>query len=109
MIMEFDQLKDAEDRGFNPHSTDPFTPFVAEVPRPPEYVPGTVLGFTKQYSEDGPAYSFAAVHVRWLGWYLTGPQYAGEPMRWDDLLDFIGGPEEWRTVGVVAKWTPLVP
>lgn len=87
----------------------PFFPFEAPVMRPGELPPGTVLGFAKRYTEDGPAYSFAALHVDRRGWYVTGPKYSGQPMDWDVLLDFIGGPAEWATVGVVASWSPLLP
>lgn len=87
----------------------PFHPFPAPVSRPQEPEAGTVIGFTKQFTEGGPSYSFAALRVGRLrkGWFLTGPNYAGTPMDWDDLLDFIGGPEEWARVGVVESWTPL--
>lgn len=85
-----------------------FFPFEPPIVRPVEPMPGSVLGFTKQYREDGPGYAFAAVHVDRRGWYLTGPNYAGDPIDWDVLLDFIGGPDEWARVGVVATWTPLV-
>lgn len=87
---------------------DPWVPFEQATPIPVEPAPGTVLGFTKRYHEDGPAYSFAAIHVARLGWYLTGPKYAGHPMQWDTLLDFIGEPADWARVGVVTGWTPLV-
>lgn len=87
---------------------DPWVPFEQPVPLPIEPAPGTVLGFTKRYHEDGPAYSFAAIHVARLGWYLTGPKYAGHPVQWDTLLDFIGEPADWARVGVVTGWTPLV-
>jgi hypothetical protein len=110
MIMDFDQLKDAEERGFNPYASSTFTPFTNVPALPAEPVSGMVLGFTKRYTEDGPTYSFAAVRAtaRTSSWYLTGPNYAGEPMDWPTLLDFIGGLDEWRAVGVVATWTPLV-
>lgn len=85
----------------------PFSPFPEPVRRPAEPEPGTVIGFAKAYREDGPLYSFAAVRVDRLGWYLTGPQYSGQPMKWDALLDFIGGPAEWFRVGVVTEWSPL--
>jgi hypothetical protein len=83
-------------------------PFEQPAARPIELAPGTVLGFTKRYREDGPGYSFVAIHVDRLGWYLTGPNYAGVPQSWDNLIDFIGGPEEWARVGVVTSWAPLV-
>lgn len=108
--MDFDQLKDAEASGFNPHAVSAFTPFTADQSAfPIEPAHGTVLGFTKRYSADGPAYSFAAIRVtpRSKSWYLTGQQT--DPVDWLELLSFIGGPDEWRTVGVVASWTPLVP
>lgn len=106
--MDFDQLKDAEDRGENPYASSTFTPFANVPTLPIEPAPGTVLGFTKRYTTDGPAYSFAAVRAS-NRWYLTGAKYQGRPMNWPTLLDFIGGPGEWRGVGVVASWTPLVP
>jgi hypothetical protein len=84
-----------------------FMPFEAPVIAPAEPMPTSVIGFTKRYREAGPAYSFVAVHVGRLGWYLTGPNYAGTPMVWDDLLNFIGGPEEWARVGVATAWLSL--
>jgi hypothetical protein len=105
--MDFDQLKDAEDRGENPYASSTFTPFAPEPAFPIEPAPGTVLGFTKRYTEDGPAYSFAAIRVapRSKSWYLTGRET--EPVDWLTLLDFIGGPDEWRAVGMAASWVPL--
>lgn len=85
-----------------------FFPFEQTPDLPAEPEPGTVIGFTKRYAEDGPGYSFAGIHVARLGWYLTGPNYAGHPVTWETLLDFIGGPAEWAAVGVVTGWTPLV-
>jgi hypothetical protein len=89
--------------------SDEFTPFEQATTVPEEPAAGSVIGFVKRYREDGPGYSFAAVHVHRLGWYLTGPKYAGEPVEWLDLLNFIGGWDEWKTIGVVVAWTPLVP
>jgi hypothetical protein len=86
----------------------PFTPFEQPTPLPIELPPGEVIGFTKRYREDGPTYSFVAIHVARMGWYLTGPNYAGDPVDWVTLLDFIGGPDEWAKVGVVTSWSPLV-
>lgn len=83
------------------------SPFEKESLRPIEPDSGAVLGFTKRYTEDGQGYSFVAINVGRLGWYLSGPKYAGQPMTWDDLLDFIGGPDEWALTGVVAAWHPL--
>jgi hypothetical protein len=82
-------------------------PFEQPAARPVELEPGTVLGFTKRYTEDGHGYSFAALSVARLGWYLTGPNYSGKPLTWDELLDFIGGPTEWSQVGIVVTWAPL--
>jgi hypothetical protein len=87
---------------------DPFVPFEAVPARPEELAPGTVLGFTKRYREDGPGYSFVALRVDRKGWYLSGLKHPGTPMDWDELLDFIGGPDDWARVGVVTAWTPLV-
>lgn len=84
-----------------------FSPFEQVPARPVEPEPGTVLGFTKRYTEDGHGYSFAALSVARLGWYLTGPNYSGKPLTWDELLDFIGGPTEWSQVGIVVTWAPL--
>jgi hypothetical protein len=84
-----------------------WTPFEQTPARPVELEPGTVLGFTKRYTEDGPGYSFAALSVARRGWYLTGPKYNGNPLTWDELLDFIGGPTEWSQVGIVVTWAPL--
>lgn len=107
--MDFDQLKDAEASGFNPHASSAFTPFANMPTLPIEPAPGTVLGFTKRFTEDGPVYSYAAVRAtaQALSWYLTSQQT--DPVDWLELLSFIGGPDEWRTVGVVASWTPLIP
>lgn len=86
-----------------------FVPFLAPVMRPVEPGVGAVLGFTKQYSEDGPAYSFAAIRAtnKQRGWFLSGPRNAAQPLDWDSLLDFIGGPDDWARTGVVTGWTPL--
>lgn len=103
---------DMNEYGNEPQVTLPvpsFFPLEPATGYPAELEPGTVIGFTKRYSEDGPGYSFAAVHVARMGWYLTGPKYAGRPMAWTDLLDFIGEPSDWRKVGVVNTWAPLVP
>lgn len=87
-----------------------FSPFPEPVMRPAEPEVGTVLGFTKQYSEEGPVYSFAAIHATsdQRGWYLSGPRNAAQPLDWDSLLDFVGGPDDWARVGVCMAWTPLV-
>lgn len=89
---------------------DPFSPFPAPVMRPGEWPVGTVLGFTKQYSEDGPTYSFAAIRATGgrRGWFLSGPRNAAQPLDWDGLLDFIGCPDDWARVGVAGSWSPLV-
>ena len=85
----------------------PFTPFPRPVARPAEPEVGTVIGFAKQFNEDGPMYSFAAIHAVKGKWYLSGPQYGGRAMTWDLLLDLIGGPLEWARVGVVGSWDCL--
>lgn len=111
-LSEVDRLREQAGLRANLSDTrDPFVPFDPEPAQPtkPEELPaGTVLGFTKRYTENGTGYSFVAIRAGRLGWYLTGPNYAGEPIRWADLLDFIGGPDEWARVGVVTAWTPLV-
>jgi hypothetical protein len=86
----------------------PWVPFEQPAPLPIELPPGEVIGFTKRYREDGPAYSFVAIRVAPLGWYLTGPNYAGRPIDWETLLEFIGGPDDWAKVGRVTSWTPLL-
>lgn len=85
----------------------PFNPFPRPVARPAEPEVGTVIGFTKKFSEDGASYSFAAIHAVKGRWYPTGPQYGGRPLSWDALLDFIGGPLEWARVGAVGSWDRL--
>lgn len=88
---------------------EPFSPFPTPVPRPAEPEVGMVIGFAKQYSEDGTVYSFAAIRAtdRVRGWYLSGPRYSGHAYTWDALLDFIGGPAEWARIGVITEWSPL--
>lgn len=93
---------------FGPTTRNLWVPFEQPAARPIELPPGTVIGFTKRYTEDGPGYSFAAIHVDRLGWYLTGPKYSGQPVDWETLLDFIGGLDEWAHVGVVTGWTPMI-
>jgi hypothetical protein len=104
-----DRLREQAGLRANLASQPTYTPFDREYEQafPIEPEPGTVLGFTKRYTEDGPAYSFAAVRVapRRVSWYLTGRET--EPVDWVTLLDFIGGPDEWARVGVVAAWHPL--
>jgi hypothetical protein len=85
----------------------PFNPFPRPVARPAEPEVGTVIGFTKKFSEDGTSYLFAAIHAVKGRWYPTGPQYGGRPLSWDALLDFIGGPLEWARVGAVGSWDRL--
>lgn len=85
----------------------PFTPFPRPVARPAEPEVGTVIGFAKQFSEDGPVYSFAAIHATKGQWYLSGPRHGTQAMTWDHLLDFIGGPLDWARVGVVGSWDRL--
>ncbi len=107
-----DYSEEIEDRayasGYTPPSFPPSLPFELEAPRPVEMPPGTVIGFSKQYTEDGAKYAFVAVHVGRKGWYLTGPNYAGQPMDWDALLDFIGGPDEWAAAMFVSEWSRLI-
>lgn len=88
---------------------DAFSPFPTPVRRPAEPEQGTVLGFTKHYSEDGAGYSFAAVRAtnRHAGWFLSGPKHTAQPITWDALLDFVGGPTEWARIGVVVEWATL--
>lgn len=85
----------------------PFTPFPRPVARPAEPEEGTVIGFAKQFQEDGPTYSFAAIHAVKGQWFLSGPRHGGRAMTWDALLDFIGGPLDWARVGVVGSWDHL--
>jgi hypothetical protein len=84
-----------------------FNPFPAPVVHPTEPAAGTVLGFTKQFTEDGQVYSYVALSIDTNKWYLSGPRQAGHPFSWGALLGFIGGPTEWAGVGVVASWTPM--
>ncbi len=85
-----------------------FSPSPTPVPRPPEPPANSVIGFTKSYSEDGPAYSFVAIHVDRLGWYVSGPKHERSPWTWDQLVDYVGGPAEWQRIALVTQWTPLV-
>jgi hypothetical protein len=94
--------------GWSAFPAAPWVPFEQPAPLPIELPPGEVIGFTKRYREDGPAYSFVAIRVAPLGWYLTGPNYAGQPIDWETLLEFIGGPDDWAKVGRVTRWSPLL-
>ena len=111
--MDFDEAPDNE-LATNYDGTlayvDQFNPFPVPAMRPAEPGMGTVLGFTKQYAEDGPTYSFVALRAvqSRRGWYLSGPRNAAQPLDWDTLLDFIGGPDEWAQVGVATGWARMV-
>lgn len=87
----------------------PFTPFSRPAKRPAEPEVGTVLGFEVQFEADGTRYSYAAIRATSAakGWYLSGPRYAAQPLTWDQLLDFIGEPQDWARVGVVESWVTL--
>jgi hypothetical protein len=164
MIMDPNQLEDADRRGVNPYAeiqargraNDPgpgaifragddtrmawadrpvddgpdefppprFSPFPAPAPLPVEPAPGSVIGFVKDFGmagswlasqpsrsnvSNGKLYTYVAVHADNEVWYLSGPQRGGRSFTWADLLEFIGGPEQWATVGIVAAWDRLVP
>lgn len=81
-----------------------FTPYADLVCRPIEPSAGTVLGFTKQFSANDKAYAFAAISVGTNMWFLSGPRHGGSSMHWSELLNFIGGPEQWAQVGVAVVW-----
>jgi hypothetical protein len=63
--------------------------------------PGTVIGFTKHFREDGPGYVYVAIRVKGRGWFLTGS--AAGATTWDDLLEFVDGAQLW----VTRDWTRL--
>lgn len=97
-----------EDRERYMATRSTFNPFPAPVSRPAEPTAGTVIGFVKLFAADGTEYHYAAISIARDKWFLSGPRLGGAAMSWDLLLDFIGGPENWAGVGVVASWRPLV-
>jgi len=118
MIMDPNQLEDADRRGVNPYApenqrawgqtvaqaTGQLNPTEqADTSSSPlaEPEPGTVVGFTKHFREDGPGYAYVAIRVKGKGWFLTGS--AAGATTWDDLLEFADGVQLW----VTRDWTRL--
>ena len=65
----------------------------------PEPAPGTVVCWQMLM---GPAwYTFAAVHIEGVGWYVTGQWTA--PVTWAEVLSLARG----SPVYAAAHWTPL--
>jgi hypothetical protein len=85
-----------------------FSPFPVPVPAPDEPAPGSVIGFVKDYG-NGTLYQYVAVRVEHAGWFLTGPRAPRDGRSWAAVLQFIGEPADWATVGVVSAWDRLVP
>lgn len=69
---------------------------------PAEPEPGTVVGFTKRFREDGPGYAYVAIRIKGRGWYTTGRPIV-EPATWAELLKFVDGADLW----VTRDWTRL--
>lgn len=67
-----------------------------------KYEHGDVLWFTKQFEPSGEAYVYAAIKIHHFHWYLTqrgvGGARAFRPLKWDELLDFVGDGELWAAV-----------
>lgn len=99
-----DDMYDRSIQAGNEVATASFTPFGELTRQPVEPSPGTVLGFTKQFTPDGKTYAFAAISIGTGMWFLSGPRHGGGSMHWRELLDFIGGPEQWAQVGHAVVW-----
>lgn len=120
MIMDPNQLEDADRRGFNPYARgehgEPLgyvggTPSMnpteqaaqsAADSQPAEPEPGTVVGFTKRFREDGPGYAYVAIRIKGRGWFTTGSDVI-DPQTWGQILEFADGAQLW----VTRDWTRL--
>jgi hypothetical protein len=73
----------------------------AQTSPPDQPEPGTVVGFTKRFREDGPGYAYVAIHIKGRGWYLTGSDAGART--WAELVEFADGAQLW----VTRDWTRL--
>jgi hypothetical protein len=66
------------------------------------YPDGTVVAFTKRFSEDSHArtYRYAAIKAEGL-WYTSGPKRNG-PWLWEDLMRWIQG--DLDSLKVFVSW-----
>ena len=64
--------------------------------------PGTVVQWTRSFGPHGRPYTFAALRVDGLGWFLTGQWTA--PVTWAEVLHLSGGVQMYAA----QTWTPLL-
>lgn len=69
------------------------------IPEPP---PTTVVQWTRQFGPHGRPYTFVALRVDGLGWFLTGQWTA--PVTWAEVLSLTAG----APVYAAQTWTPLL-
>lgn len=69
---------------------------------PPEPPPGTVISWQQQYAQDGPTYTYVAVHIAWRGWYVS--DQSETPYSWGELFYWLIGQAQ---VWTVTSWRPL--
>lgn len=89
----------------------PFNPFPTPIVRPDEPGHGAVIGFVK-FSEEGKLYHYVAVQAVPGQWYLSGARRisgSAVAFTWAQLLDFVGDPWSWSSIGIVSAWDRLVP
>jgi hypothetical protein len=76
-------------------------------PQVDEFEDETVILFYKKFHPGGIKYTYTALKVNG-SWYTSGPQAAGIPFRWVDLVDFVAKSPLEPEVWIVTEWEQLV-
>jgi hypothetical protein len=76
-------------------------------PQVDDFPEETVIFFYKKFTPYSQKYTYTALKVNG-SWYTSGPQAAGVPFRWVDLVDFIAKSPLEPEVWIVSLWERLV-